>query len=458
MVTDRGIDESRTMITRVRVENFRSIRSCDVRLGPLTVLVGPNASGKSNFMDSIHFLRDALDWGVEPALWERGGLDEVLHRSEDFSMGGSFSTSVTLEKSDEDGAVIAAAEYGIEISRRPDGGFVVEHEHLDPAGDWERLRFRRTSTPAGEYEVEFIDFPPGIMQPDSPLLRFLAGYMQIERYKEISDLLASMRFYDLHTPTLRSLDQTPRAQRGSRLGSQGEHLGHVLGLLKAEHPLVKDNIDAFLAGMVQNAEGIDQLESGRDARYSEVEGRFIVAGDRFNDPQVRVFGRDSLSEGTLRLAGILVALFQPGVLNGSIPFVGLEEPEKALHPPTLGGLYEALDSASTLTQVMVTTQSADLLNNEFALPSHLVAVKNVQGRTVVGPVKESVLALIEDGTMTLAELVRDDFARPAVPDISDGPAGGSNHELSRHSLDRRGPRRIGSGSVAVAAYRRSRCT
>jgi AAA15 family ATPase/GTPase len=43
-------------ISRVRLKNYTSIAECDVRLGPLTILIGPNRTGKSNFLDALAFL------------------------------------------------------------------------------------------------------------------------------------------------------------------------------------------------------------------------------------------------------------------------------------------------------------------------------------------------------------------------------------------------------------------
>ncbi|USZ48427.1 AAA family ATPase [Halomonas sp. DN3] len=54
-------------ISRVVVKNFKSIGYCEVKLGSLTYLVGANGSGKSNFVDALHFVRDAL-----------GGLNEQV--------------------------------------------------------------------------------------------------------------------------------------------------------------------------------------------------------------------------------------------------------------------------------------------------------------------------------------------------------------------------------------------
>ena len=70
-----------TFLTRVVLENYKSIAACDVRLGPLTFLVGPNGSGKSNFLDALRFVTDALRNTTEYAFREHGGADRVVRRS-----------------------------------------------------------------------------------------------------------------------------------------------------------------------------------------------------------------------------------------------------------------------------------------------------------------------------------------------------------------------------------------
>src|ERR1044071_3474598 len=70
-----------TFLSRVVLENYKSIAACDVRLGPLMFLVGPNGSGKSNFLDALRFVSDALGTSLDHAIRERGGINEVRRRS-----------------------------------------------------------------------------------------------------------------------------------------------------------------------------------------------------------------------------------------------------------------------------------------------------------------------------------------------------------------------------------------
>src|SRR4051812_11935883 len=69
-------------LAAVAVENFRSLRSVELALGPLNVLVGPNAAGKSNLLDVIAFLGDAARTDLLPALDKRGGYDRLYFRGE----------------------------------------------------------------------------------------------------------------------------------------------------------------------------------------------------------------------------------------------------------------------------------------------------------------------------------------------------------------------------------------
>ena len=93
---DRIMD--RRLLTRVMLRNYKSIAACDVSPAPLSFLVGPNGSGKSNFLDALRFVAEALRSSLGDALSERGGIGEVLHRSEagvahNFGIRFDFRTS-----------------------------------------------------------------------------------------------------------------------------------------------------------------------------------------------------------------------------------------------------------------------------------------------------------------------------------------------------------------------------
>ncbi|WP_331751868.1 AAA family ATPase (plasmid) [Streptomyces sp. NBC_00723] len=376
------------LLTRVRITNYRSIAECDVRLGPLTVLSGPNAAGKSNFLDALRFVRDAVRSSPGQALEPRGGLEEVLHTSSVGTQADSFRILLDL--------TMAVPRPGSEPERL-DASYLLEVS-ADPGGDG-RPGVRRE-------ELSFVpEVPDWQLRSDSwredpPLLKGAGG-----PGRPVARSLHSMRFYELHTPVLRDIDQTPRRRGDVVLGEQGQYLARVLQSLDRRQPWVKDTIDGYISTMIDNAAGLDGKEL-EEADVAYVVGRFI------EDGSLKKVDRRSLSDGTLRLAGVLAALFQPRALDGSIPFIGIEEPEISLHPPVLGALYDSLVAASDNTQVMVTTQSADLLDNPAADPDHLLVVRDDGHGSTIGPIDETGRRLLADGVLTLPELLRSGEMRP----------------------------------------------
>ena len=67
--------------TRLRLENWRNFRQVDVELAGRVFLVGPNASGKSNFLDAFRFLHDIASRGFQAAVRSRGGVSRLRNLS-----------------------------------------------------------------------------------------------------------------------------------------------------------------------------------------------------------------------------------------------------------------------------------------------------------------------------------------------------------------------------------------
>ena len=66
-----------TLITRLVIKNYRSLADVEIALSPLTILVGENATGKSNTIDVLRFVRDVIKDGFDMALQNRGGLSAL---------------------------------------------------------------------------------------------------------------------------------------------------------------------------------------------------------------------------------------------------------------------------------------------------------------------------------------------------------------------------------------------
>src|SRR6202049_3440725 len=73
--------QGRVQIDILVLKNYRSIRDCDVPLAPLTFFIGPNASGKTSFIDAMLFVGSALRSSREKAMQDRGVIYSILHHS-----------------------------------------------------------------------------------------------------------------------------------------------------------------------------------------------------------------------------------------------------------------------------------------------------------------------------------------------------------------------------------------
>ena len=113
----------------------------------------------------------------------------------------------------------------------------------------------------------------------------------------------------------------------------------------------------------------------------------------------------NMSDGTLRALAILVALFQAGH-DPQVPLIGMEEPETALHPAASGVLRDCILEASRSVQVIVTSHSADLLDDPDLPAETIRAVESTGGRTEIGTLDDASRSALKDRLYTAGELLR----------------------------------------------------
>lgn len=371
---------STTFIHRVRAKNYKSIAACDVRLGALTYLVGPNGTGKSNFLDILHFVKDALEGSLENALQVRGGLSEVRRRSG----GHPTHFGVRLDFCLPDRRL---GYYAFNVGARPAGGFEVQKEELriGEPGDGPSYLVERGVAKSHSEEI----FP--VSTPDRLALVNAAG---LPAFRPIYDALVSMGFYNLNPRVIRDLQ---KPQDGTSLKSIGENIASVLAYMERYAPVVKKQVEEYLGLVVPTVHGVQRVGVGH---METLEFRQDTAGAR----HPWRFNANSMSDGTLRALGILVALFQGG--EGVKPtLVGIEEPEVALHPAAASVVRDALARAAERSQVIVTSHSPELLNDSSVDVDSLLAVSTEDGSTLIAPVDEASRDTVRRGLFTAGELL-----------------------------------------------------
>ena len=82
-------------IKSIRVCNFKTFKDCTINLNDFNVVIGSNASGKSNLVQIFKFLKDIQEYGLENAISLQGGVEYFINNqigsSEDFSLEIEFS-------------------------------------------------------------------------------------------------------------------------------------------------------------------------------------------------------------------------------------------------------------------------------------------------------------------------------------------------------------------------------
>ena len=386
-------EPTRFDVRRVRLRHYRSIARCDVNLGPLTLLVGPNGSGKSNFVDSLRLVSQALDQSLDNALRERGGAGEVRRRS----TGHPTHSRIELDFVGPD----FSGNYSFQIAAVRGGDYRVSHEECVVHGTGfgsEPAYFRVRD---GDLESSLRVRLPA--PPSDRLYLTLAS--AVDEFRAVFDGLSSINVFNLN-PGLMREPQKPDA--GDLLRRDGANVASVLEYLRRTTPATKSKIEDYLRAIVPGVTSADRTALGS---YESVEFRQSVAGA--DAPWL--FPATSMSDGTLRALGVLVALFAPA--GGSYSPIGIEEPETALHPAAAGLLMEALMVASNQRQVIATSHSPELLDTPALTAQSIVAVRAERGVTQLGPLDAASSAALRSSLYTAGELLRVDQLQPAAEGV-----------------------------------------
>lgn len=350
---------------RIQLQNWRNFLSVDVPLLQRMFLVGPNASGKSNFLDAFRFLRDIADpqGGLQQAVARRGGVSQL--RSLHARRYSDVVIAVEVVFSDAR-LWTYRLEFGQDNQRRPlikresvRHGEEVVLERPDEDDQADQSRLTQTHLEQVNANKSF-----RLLQEGFAKIHYLHIVPQLVRDSERS--LARSTSDPYGGDFLERLARTPKKTRTSRLRRIQEALQVAVPQLA--------EIELF-----HNERGVPHLRG----RYTHWR------------PQGAWQTEDQFSDGTLRLLGLLWAL-----LDGSHPLL-LEEPELSLHaavvryvPPMMGRV-----SRKTRRQVLVSTHSADLLSDEGIAPEEVLTFEPSREDTRVEQASsdQQIRALLEGG-------------------------------------------------------------
>lgn len=345
------------MIRRIHVKGFKSLVDIDVSLAPLTVLLGPNAVGKSNLLEALVLLSRVV---TERTLAEAVDTPVRGYPLEAFTLPASGLPGLLAQEraalTIEADVLPANAEllrYRVEVQIRPKTGtLTVANEYL--------ARLKRDLTPkqkprierAGDHLVVRRRGEAGKpRQEELGLNHTLASNLQFSgesRYPDFDRLraeLASWRMYFLDPRVAMRAPQPPKETID--IGIQGESIAPFLYRLKeGEHHRYFKAIGRALHTAVPS---IERLNVDLDPQRGTLDIQILQNG--------RPYSSRVISEGTLRVLGLCSIAGNPW----SSSVIAFEEPENGVHPRRIEVIANLLasmvEARKAKAQVIVTTHS-----------------------------------------------------------------------------------------------------
>ncbi len=373
------------MITKLRIEHYKSIERVEISPGPLTILVGPNGSGKSNIVDAVRFVRDSVVLGLDRSIADRHGIDSIRQ----WSPSRPYVVVMRVEVSTDYGhgylSFSLESKSGTHIVKKEEGCWDFGNSLPRP-----RVFYSRNSK--GFVEIKSDQDEPRKVEIDRPDELFLSQF-EAQPFRFLVNAIGSMEAYSIYPNVLRT-PQKPSSD--SRLYANGENLTSVYKQLasskKQSHVRARGEI---LSSMKLVMPSLDSI------RIQSLGGLMVPAFRvKESSGKTHDFNVSQISDGTLRMLGLLTALYQP-----AIPYtLAMEEPEQTINPGVLSILAESIVEVSAKTQMLVTTHSPDFLD-KFSDSSVVFSVNMNDGITIAGPIQESQLQAVRDHLFSLGELM-----------------------------------------------------
>ena len=330
------------IISKIKLTNWKNFQHAEVDLTNRIFIVGANASGKSNFLDVIRFMRDIVKQGggLQSAVEQRGGVSKIrclaARKRSDVAIEIQLSDSESAEKptwiyylsfKHTGGGIVAKQATIIEekVFSERTNKWLLTRNGSDKNEDDETLKFTYLEQPNSNSEFRDVYF---FFQE----VQYLHIIPQLIRDAS-SYILASNKEDFYRRNLLDRMDITNKNTRDSYLKKINEVLQLAVPQLK--------NIN-----FVKDDKGIPHLEA--------VYEHWRAKGAKQQESQ--------FSDGTLRLIGFMWAL-----LDGKETIL-LEEPELYLHSAIIKQLpefiYKLQRRKSGIRQVLISTHSYDLLSSE----------------------------------------------------------------------------------------------
>lgn len=416
--TRRSVGRGSCLVSRVVIQNYKSIAACDVQLGPLTFLVGPNGSGKSNFLDAIAFVAESLRDSIEVALDRRHGYYSVCRefgtRAEEFGIRLECET------------IDFTAHYSLTV-RSDRQGVRINREACRVFGRGSPIDGYFYIVESGKVVSSSMDYPPAAC-PDR---LFLVPASGSKGFRSVFEALSNINVYKIDPDSMRVLG---RHEGRNVLRSDGANIASVIYNMQENEPDSKALIDQYMQKVVPGIKEIKCVQFPDESRTF-----LLLFSELLSDATLQNFTVNQMSNGTLHALGILTSLLQSRQRNAlHPPFIAIEEPDARMHIDALGALLESIKYASDSSQIVVSSHSTDLLDHKKVSAESILAVSKTDQGTQIGAIDEAGRSAIKERLFTAGELLRANALKlpfdvnPTRPELIDLFAGMESSDAREH--------------------------
>ena len=340
-----------------------------LELRPLNVLIGPNASGKSNLIDILGLIR-SMPTDLQEPMRGGGGTLGWLWKAGSDSIFQTPSLELSLQLVD---GPLLIHKVMLEGAASPPYVLGVQFEQIV---EWPNtiiyesdLAANRIAIRPHNGEISSNPYPEQHRKDQSALAQFRSpqNYPAVTYLGFVYDQIRIYNGWEVGRRSSLRYGQ-PADLRGDRLEEDYSNLGVFLNQMAAVRPDAKANIREALGDLYERFSDYEVVVYGGSVQIFFSEGS---RGRQMPVPAARV------SDGALRYLCLLAILYNPN----PPPVVCIEEPELGLHPDVVAGLAKHLRAASERMQLIVTTHSDILIDALSDTPESVVVFANHKGAT-----------------------------------------------------------------------------